>query len=64
MLVALGTITVMPAASAVMYRQDILLCDLLERHKCGDWGEVSEEVRLKNNAAMHSDLRLHSAYEV
>lgn len=38
MLVALGTITVTPDASVVMYRQDILLCDFLERHKCGDWG--------------------------
>jgi len=37
---------------------------LLQRHSCGDWGDMSEEDRRENELALKEGLRIFSSYQV
>jgi hypothetical protein len=38
------------------------MADLLERHLCGDWGDLSPEDKLANDRALEENDRILSAY--
>lgn len=56
----LGRIFATPGALAVLGPEDILLA--LHRHAAGDWGDVGEEDKKANQAALKDGARLLSAY--
>lgn len=60
----LGTVVATPAALAVLHRLFIDPWHLLNRHKQGDWGDLSEEDRQSNEDARLSGARIFSSYEV
>lgn len=36
--------------------------EFLQRHQCGDWGELSEEDKRENELSLKHDFRILSAY--
>lgn len=57
-----GAIVVTPAAAAVLSNNNTALDDLLIRHQCGDWGDVSEAVRGVNESGLSDSFNLQSKY--
>lgn len=57
-----GQIVWTPGARAALGRSGESPYDYLRRHLAGDWGEVCEEDREANEAAVEDELRLLSAY--
>jgi hypothetical protein len=57
-----GRIVATPGAIAVLKRYQIEPASLLERHICGDWGDVCPEDAQANELALRSGWRLLSAY--
>lgn len=57
---AFGGLYVTAAADATLSRDDIATA--LSRHARGDWGDVGDEDRTSNDAALASDGRLLSVY--
>ena len=41
----------------------IFVCHALSRHMIGDWGDLCEEDKQLNDASLHDDGRILSAYE-
>jgi hypothetical protein len=38
--------------------------ELLSRHQCGDWGEVSEQDKRENELGLRHGLRILSSYSL
>ncbi len=55
-----GVVVITPGAELVLSREDIL--HGLQRHVCGDWGELDPQDRSRNNEALIEDYRLFSRY--
>lgn len=58
----LGSVVSTPAALRVLAEHYVLPEDLLERHVCGDWGDVDADDRERNNEALVDGSRLFSSY--
>lgn len=41
---------------------DVDIIDLVERHICKDWGDLSDEDKRLNDEALHDGSRMLSAY--
>jgi hypothetical protein len=61
---SLGRIVATPGALDAMQKSGDSAHDLIFRHATGDWGEVCEEDKALNDAAIHSSERLLSAYRL
>lgn len=59
-----GEIVVTPAARAAVEANGLTLDQLLARHRAGDWGEVSEQVRTVNERGLSEQFNLQSSYEL
>lgn len=59
---SLGTVVATPEAVAAMEQAGQDSTDFLARHIIGDWGDVCDEARAKNEVALVADLRLLSSY--
>lgn len=60
----LGSVVSTPAALRVLGEHYVLPEDLLERHVCGDWGDVEVDDWERNNAALVDGSRLFSSYYI
>jgi len=58
----LGQIVATPGALAAMQKSGDSAHDLIMRHSAGDWGDVCDEDKKLNDAALHNGERLLSAY--
>ena len=58
----LGRIVATPGALELLLELGVLPHDLLRRHQCGDWGDLSEEDKQANESALVEGSRLLSAY--
>lgn len=56
----LGKIVTTPNALDRLTQEDILTG--IQRHQAGDWGDISEDDRAKNELALQQGLRLWSVY--
>ena len=56
-----GRLVITPNALETIPADDI--CQALDRHVCGDWGDVDEHDRQENELALHTGLRLRSLYQ-
>jgi hypothetical protein len=62
-LFSFGKMTVTPAAVQAMKASDISLIYLLKKHGGGDWGDISINEALHNDAAvMDANARIRSRY--
>jgi hypothetical protein len=57
-----GEIIVTPAATEALAANGQALETLLARHRSGDWGDVSEQVRGVNERGLVERFNLHSTY--
>jgi hypothetical protein len=55
-----GVVVITPGAELVLSHEDIMRG--LQRHVCGDWGELDLEDRSRNDEALIEDYRLFSRY--
>ena len=60
----LGRVVATPAALRLLEEAGISPSELLSRHWNGDWGDLDEEDRQANEAAVAHEWRVFSAYEV
>ena len=58
--VPLGQLVMTPAAASALAQPDVVTA--LRRHASGDWGEVDDDDRRANDAALSDGTRLLSAY--
>ena len=58
----LGQIVATPGALAAFEESGEQPGDLLNRHACGDWGDLSEEDRKENEFSLVNGFRLLSSY--
>ena len=58
----LGQIVATPGALAAFEESGEQPGDLLRRHACGDWGDLSEEDRKENEFSLVTGFRLLSSY--
>lgn len=58
----LGRISVTEGATHALVKTNQSADEFLQRHQAGDWGDVSEETRLKNQEALEEGARLESVY--
>ena len=58
----LGPIVATPAALEVLRKNNSTGLEYLARHALGDWGELDEEDKKANEAALQTGARLLSAY--
>jgi hypothetical protein len=58
----LGTIGATPAAIEAMQRRGLNMRLLLLRHVTGDWGDMDDEDRARNDRAVRQGTRILSAY--
>lgn len=63
-LFGLGRLLATPAALDVLRRAQCNPAELLQRHQCGDWGDVCMADADSNTEALVSGARLVSAYKV
>ena len=56
----LGQLVITPAALEAIPADDI--CNAINRHVCGDWGDLDAADRRENELALRAGLRLLSAY--
>ena len=56
----LGKIVSTPNALNQLTQDDILLA--IQRHQAGDWGDVDEDGRTKNELSLEQGFRLFSVY--
>jgi hypothetical protein len=56
----LGLLVITPAALQSIPEDEI--CRALDRHVCGDWGELSDHERAANDSALATAAPLHSVY--
>lgn len=60
----LGRLVATPQALEVLEQHGIAPLSLLKRHASGDWGDVSKDDAMANQAALQSGSRLLSAYRI
>jgi hypothetical protein len=60
----IGEIIVTPAATDALVANGLTLDDLLARHRAGDWGDVSEQVREVNERGLIEQFNLQSTYRM
>lgn len=58
----LGRILVTPAALTLLQGTHVSLFELLVRHVCGDWGDLSEDDCQQNELSLEAGLRVLSSY--
>jgi hypothetical protein len=62
---ALGQVVATPAALALLAEQGHDVRHFLQRHACGDWGDIdAEDWQADDTALAHDDGRLLSSYAV
>jgi hypothetical protein len=62
---SLGQVVATPGALSLLAEHGIRPDSLLQRHACGDWGELDAEDWKANDAALaHGDGRLFSSYQI
>jgi len=59
----LGQIVATPGAMRALERAGEAPRKFLERHVCGDWGDLDEEDRQENALGLEHSFRLLSAYQ-
>ena len=59
---SIGKLLATPAALEALQLADVDLIDLVERHICKDWGDLSDEDKRLNDEALHDGTRIRSAY--
>lgn len=59
-LFSLGRLVITRAAHDVLGSQDVTTA--LMRHCCGDWGDVSDADKDRNDEAVKDDEQIHSVY--
>jgi len=59
----LGQIVATPSALQALERAGEAPQKFLERHVCGDWGDLDEEDRQENALSLEHSFRLLSAYQ-
>ncbi|MDD4977310.1 MAG: hypothetical protein PHI29_01615 [Gallionella sp.] len=59
---SIGLVTATPNALVMLAACYTLPEDLLDRHASGDWGNLDEEDRLRNEKALQDGSRIYSAY--
>ena len=59
---ALGQIVATPGALELMKAHGINGLELLSRHVSGDWGDLTQEDKRANDAALRDGSRILSAY--
>ncbi len=57
-----GEIVITPAASAALEANAQSIEDLLARHQAGDWGDVSQQVRMVNDRGLVEQFNLQSTF--
>ena len=60
----LGRVVATPAALALLEKHGVASVTLLNRHQCGDWGDLTRHDRVANDEALVNGSRLLSAYVV
>lgn len=62
----LGQLLITPGAKEAVGTEHLteLLAAIFEKHRCGDWGDVSEEDKQSNDEALESGDRILSAYNL
>ena len=60
----LGQVLATPGALAALKQSGDALRDLLERHRCGDWGETCREDAQMNEDALRMGGRVFSVYRL
>jgi hypothetical protein len=60
----LGPIVSTPGALEALKRNNMTGLELLSRHAKGDWGDLDDEDKAANNAALQTGARLMSAYHL
>lgn len=58
----LGHLLATPAACVALQAAGVSVFKLLNRHACGDWGDLSDEDRQQNNLAAVTGQRVLSSY--
>jgi len=58
----LGRVVATPGALEMLLELGVLPHDLLRRHQSGDWGDLCDEDKQANEAALVEGSRLLSAY--
>lgn len=58
----LGRTVATPGALAALTEAGQSPVEFLDRHVCGDWGEVNEDDARENEFSVENDLRILSAY--
>ncbi len=58
----LGQVVATPGAIDALAEVNCLPITLLNRHQCGDWGDLDEEDKASNNQALGDWDRIFSAY--
>ena len=61
---ALGQTVATPGALCELFNRDVNVNALLTRHVTGDWGDLSEDDRAQNEAALLTGCRILSSYLV
>lgn len=59
----LGKVVITPGALAVLRNANETVDDLLNRHKHGDWGNVSDLDAAMNNSGIDNKMMLTSDYD-
>ena len=59
---SIGKLLATPAALEALEQADVDLIDLVERHICKDWGDLTDEDKQLNDEALHDGSRILSAY--
>jgi hypothetical protein len=57
-----GRLFATPGALDALRAANVTVSDLLRRHLCGDWGDLSEEDHKQNDLALDAGLRVLSSY--
>ena len=60
----LGQVVATPGAIEALAEVNCLPITLLNRHQCGDWGDLDEEDKAANHEALGNWDRLLSAYNI
>jgi hypothetical protein len=60
----LGPVVATPAALELLRKNNSTGLEYLVRHALGDWGELCDEDKQANEAALHTGARLMSSYRL
>ena len=58
----LGTVVATPGALEAIQQAEQSPAEFLDRHVCGDWGDLSEDDREANDVSLRDGSRILSAY--